>query len=56
MQDRVNMADKVGHPSQVASIFVGYATKHEIWRCLDERRHPSDLPIPDAFHRLLPLI
>jgi len=52
MQNRVNMADEVGHPSQVAPIFAGYATRREIWRCPDGKRHPSDLSIPDVFHRL----
>jgi len=56
VQDQVNMAGEIGHPSQVASIFAGYAMRREIWRCPDGRRHPSDLPIPDAFHRLLPLV
>jgi len=50
------MAGEVGYPSQVAPIFAEYATKCEVWRCPDEKRYPSDLPIPDAFHRLLPLI
>jgi len=47
---------RIGHPSQVAPIFAGYATRREVWRCPDGRRHPSDLPISDAFHRLLPLV
>jgi len=50
------MVGKVGHPNQVALIFAGYATRREVWRCPDGRRHPSDLPISDAFHRLLPLV
>jgi len=54
VQDRVNMAGEIGHPSQVAPIFAGYAMRHEICRCPDGKRHPSDLPVPDAFYRLLP--
>jgi len=56
VQDRVNMAGEVGHLSQVAPIFAEYATRREVWCCPDGRRHPSDLPIPDAFYRLLPLV
>jgi len=56
VQDRVNIASEVEHPSQVAPIFARYAMRREVWHCPDERRHPSDLPIPDAFHQLLPLI
>jgi len=56
VQDRVNMAGEIEHPSQVAPIFAGYATRCEVWHCPEGRRHPSDLPIPNAFHRLLPLV
>jgi len=56
VQDRVNIVGEVGHPSQVTPIFAGYATRREVWRCPDGRQHLSDLPIPDYFHRLLPLV
>jgi len=30
------MAGEVGHPSQVASIFAGHATRREVWRCPED--------------------
>lgn len=52
----MSMVDVVGYPSQVLTIPAWSAKTCEVWQFSDGGQHPSNWPIPDHFHWLLPLI